>query len=156
MLRKPDHYLGALPISRKQVSCDFTGMRGARSRPITIRHLPAPDRAISQGFSLAIARDLSRPPRRLNPIRSYPMEKMRGTPDETRVRKQNTQRDSRPIARKQKRGGPGTHFTARFARVIFDFVLLYLTLVTIFVNRHGPLKKFDTGRAAETLSAVNP
>jgi hypothetical protein len=161
MLRKPDHHLGALPISRKRVSCDFSGMRGARSRPVTIRHLPAPGRAFSQGFSLAIPRDLSRRARRKNPIRSYSMEKLRGKLNGTQVRKQHSLQNSHRTIRSRKPRSPrdqgkGTQFTARFARVIFDFVLLYLTLVTIFVNRHGPLKKFDTGRAAETLSAVNP
>jgi hypothetical protein len=89
------------------------------------------------------------------------MEKIRGTLNETPLGKQHSQRNSRRTIRGRKpRGsrdqGKGTQFTARFARVIFDFVLLYLTLVTIFVNRHGPLEKFDSGRAAETLSAVQP
>ena len=159
MPRKPDHHFGALPISRKRVPCDFSGMRGARSRPVTIRHLPDRDRAFSQGFSLAIPRDLSGRAPRKNLIRSYSMEKLRGTLNETQVRRQPSPRNSHRTIRSRKSRSPrdqgkGTQFTARFAGVIFDFVLLYLTLVTIFVNRHGPLKKFDTGRAAETLSAV--
>ena len=160
MLRKPDLHFGALPSSRKQVSCDFTGMRGARARRVSIRHVPASGRAVSQGFSLAIPRDLSRRARRKNHIRSYSMEKIHGL-NETQVRKQHSPRNSRRTPRtRNARGsgnrGKGTQFTARFARVTFVFVLLYLTVVTIFDNRHGLLKKFDTGRAAETLSAANP
>ena len=161
MLRKPDLHFGALPLSRKRVSCDFSGMRGVRARRVSIRYVPAPGRAISQGFSLAIPRDLSRSARRQNPIRSYSMEKMRGTLNETRIRKHRSQQNSHRTIRSPKpRGsrdqGKGTQFTARFARVTFVFVLLCLTLVTIFDNRHGLLKKFDSGRAAETLSAVKP
>ena len=37
-----------------------------------------------------------------------------------------------------------------------DFFLFYLTPASIFDNRHGLLKKFDSWRAAETLSAVKP
>jgi len=89
------------------------------------------------------------------------MEKMRGSLNETQVRKQHRLWNSRRTIRSRKpRGsrdqGKGTQFTARFARVTLDFVLLYLTLVAIFDNRHGLLKKFDSGRAAETLSAVQP
>jgi len=160
MLRKPDLHFGALPLSRKRVSCDFSGMRGVRARRVSIRHVPAPGRAISQGFSLAIPRDLSRSARRKNPIRSYSMEKLHRL-NETPVRKQHSPRNSRRTLRSRKPRalrdqGKGTQFTARFARVTFVFVLLCLTLVTIFDNRHGLLKKFDSGRAAETLSAVQP
>jgi len=37
-----------------------------------------------------------------------------------------------------------------------DFFLFYLTGVRIFDNRHGLLKKLDSARTAETLSAVKP
>jgi hypothetical protein len=41
-------------------------------------------------------------------------------------------------------------------RFLCDFFLFYLTGAMIFGNRPGLLKKFDSARAAETLSAVKP
>jgi hypothetical protein len=38
-----------------------------------------------------------------------------------------------------------TRVAAHLRRVASEFILLYLTLVAIFDNRHGLLKKFDVG-----------
>jgi len=45
---------------------------------------------------------------------------------------------------------------AEFARLNFDFYLFCLTRAVILDNQHGLLKKFDTVRAAKTLSAAKP
>jgi hypothetical protein len=42
------------------------------------------------------------------------------------------------------------------ARLRFDSFLFCLTRGVIFDNRHGLLKKFDSARAATTLSAAKP
>jgi hypothetical protein len=90
------------------------------------------------------------------------MEIMRGAFSEIETRTQ-----AQPICRSPKisRGASGVGARARAfeadsksasAGFICDFLLLYLTGRAIFDNRLGLLKKFDSARAAETLSAVKP
>jgi hypothetical protein len=64
----------------------------------------------------------------------------------------------RGIRDESKPSVPPTADSSISASCVFccDFFLFYLTGKTIFDNRHGLLKKFDCGRAAKTLSALDP
>lgn len=159
MSRKPNQGFGALPATRKRLPCDFSAMRGGRARKVNIRCL---DTSSTPGHFRAELRNFSRAARGKNPIRSGSMENMRGALSEIQVRKPKHQmRRSRGIslwgARRRVRRMTGSDRSISASDgSARDFFLFYLTGVRIFDNRHGLLKKLDSARTAETLSAVKP
>ena len=163
MPRKPDQHFGALPTSSKRLPCDFSGMRGVRARRVTINFgNGALNPSIRRGHSAKTARDLSRGVPRPDLIRSDSMVNMRGALREIRARiraRRTGLHASNRIAKAPHcafRRLSANKSLAHCSRYVFVFFLLCLTVAAIFDNRHGLFKKFDCGRAAETLSAVQP
>jgi hypothetical protein len=151
MLRKTDPLFGVLPNSSKRLACDFSGMRGIRAKTVNIRHTPVSSRRASQEDSWRIGANLSRGMRRRSLIRLSSMESMRGASHNSDLWKQGRARNPRrKFGLLEQRGSAvirasETRVAAHFGYVASDFIVLYLTLVAIFDNRHGLLKKFDVG-----------
>jgi len=151
MLRKTDPLFGALPTTCKRLSCDFSAMRGVRAQTVHIRYAPTPSRGAKPGDSWAATKDLARDARPRGSIRSGWMDSKRRAGESRSVWKQ-----ARAGARPKSFGSlkrtrlsivqaAETRLASHFRRAASDFILLCLTLVAIFDNRHGLLKKFDAG-----------
>lgn len=127
-------------------------MRGARAQTVRIRYASAASRGVRPGDSWAGIKDLARDERSRGSIRSGWMDSsMRRAGQSRRVCKQakagvrpksfgSSQRTRFSIVQAAE-----TRLASQFRRVAADFILLCLTLVAIFDNRHGLLKKFDAG-----------
>ena len=146
MPQKPDPHFGALPTSCKRIPCDFGGMRGVRAQPVTIRYVPLSDGRGQPGYSWRTIRELSRDVPRKSLIRSFSRESMRGVSGKNAIRTGNSRR-IRDLKRRRSLivRSTQTQLAACFRRVASDLILLYLTLVAIFDNRHGLLKKIEVG-----------
>jgi hypothetical protein len=151
MLQKTDPHFGGLPLIGKRVPCDFSAMRGIRAQTVSIRHASLPARSVPPGNALSIRRKMSRDARGKTVIRSIRTDRMHGASRKNNLWKMvnagRRRRRNRGLKPRQPLMSAGVEppFTARFERVASDFVLLYLTLVAIFDNRLGLLKKFDVG-----------
>ena len=151
MLRKTDPLFGALPNSSKRLACDFSGMRGIRAKTVNIRHVPVSGPRSRHAYSWRIDANLSRGSHPRSLIRSSWIETMRGAPDNPDLWKRGRAgnlpgtvgrlkpRRSAIVSAAQKR------VATQVRRLASDFIVLYLTLVAIFDNRHGLLKKSEVG-----------
>jgi hypothetical protein len=164
MLRKPDQGFGVLPVTGMRLACDFSAMKNARPQRVRITRVVHFGRPLSMsGKLLGRTRKFSRATRCKNLIRLYWIEKMRGASTEPKPGKQQqpapgrTSIGDRRIRRTGNKSGRrlrrSISISRRFGR---DSSLLYLTGRRISDNRHALLTKFESGRVAKTLSAINP
>jgi hypothetical protein len=162
MPRKSDQNFVALPLTPRRLPCDFTAVNQLQPQSVTIRRLHRCRRSRCPGICLFPPRDFSRSTPAKGPITLYQIEIMRGFVSRFKTRGQDCRARhgvqntrliliARPLPSSPARRN--IRSSADFAR---DFFLFYLTGKTIFDNRHGLLKKFDSGRRTETLSAANP
>jgi hypothetical protein len=144
---KAGPHFGALPNSCKRLTCDFSRMRGVRAQPVSIRHIALPDVPAPPGYSWRSIRNFTRDSHRKDPIRSFLAGSRRGVAGKNQASTRPRRAILRTVSRRlSSRGGAApAEFSAHFRRVASDFVLLYLTLVAIFDNRHPLLKKFEVG-----------